>query len=196
MVRKEISTDGYELSPFHGLDHAFIFSSGYSSNFHIKPYAKRDLAMSKLMVTLITNFVKDGDPSTKNFEWPSYTNTTEHYASLDLPPRLIRGAVHFPASNFWNNEARMLAKYTLSDSPQSENEVISDLSAEERLQVNKLLELIKSLLQLSAYRRAWVALWLFVISVAILIWILVICFVFHKGRSPVSAPYNNLIINR
>lgn len=82
-----MSTDGYELSPFHGLDHAFIFSPGYSSNFHVKPYSKRDRAMSKLMVTLITNFVKNGDPSTENFEWPSYSNETEHYASLDLPPR-------------------------------------------------------------------------------------------------------------
>jgi hypothetical protein len=123
------------------------------------------------------------DPSTENFEWPSYSNDTEHYVSLDLPPRLIRGALHFPDSDFWNTEAILLAKYTLSDSPLHEREIVSDLSTEERL-------------QLSAYKRAWLVLWLFVIAVAIVIWVLIICFVFTKGKAPSSKPYSNLVINR
>jgi hypothetical protein len=48
--------------------------------------------------------------------------------------RLIRGAPRFPATNYWNKEAKMLAKYTLSDTPLTEEEV-SDLTVEERLQV-------------------------------------------------------------
>ncbi|KAI6210836.1 Hydrolase [Aphelenchoides besseyi] len=182
VIRKEISVEGYETSPFHGLDHAFIFSQGYSSNFHIRPYTKRDRALSKMLITMITNFAKKGDPSTENFEWPSYTNETEHYVSLDLPPRLIKGKLHFSSTNFWNHEAQMLAKYSLSESPLTEEEV-SELTAEERL-------------QLSAYKRGWTVLWLFVAATAILIWSLIICCVFHKSRSPTSKPYENIVLHR
>ncbi|KAI6182002.1 Hydrolase [Aphelenchoides fujianensis] len=182
IVRKESSTEGYETSPFHGLDHAYIFSQGYSSNFHVRPFTKRDRAMSKMLCTMVTNFAKTGDPSTDNFQWPSYTNDTEHYVSLDLPPRLIKGQLQFSATSFWNHEAEMLSQYTLADSPLSKEEV-SDLTAEERL-------------QLSAYRRAWTALWLFVIFVALFIWTFICCFVFQKGRSPTSKPFDNLVLNR
>ncbi|KAI6244222.1 Hydrolase [Aphelenchoides fujianensis] len=182
IVRKESSTEGYETSPFHGLDHAYIFSQGYSSNFHVRPFSKRDRAMSKMLCTMVTNFAKTGDPSTDNFQWPSYSNETEHYVSLDLPPRLIKGQLQFSATSFWNHEAEMLSQYTLADSPLSKEEV-SDLTAEERL-------------QLSAYRRAWTALWLFVIFVALFIWTFICCFVFQKGRSPTSKPFDNLVLNR
>ncbi|CAD5228856.1 unnamed protein product [Bursaphelenchus okinawaensis] len=182
VTKKDASTDGYELTAFHGLDHAFIFSNGYSSNFQIKPFTKQDRAMSKVLTTMIANFAKTGDPSIEVFEWPSYSNSSAHYVSIGLHPKLIKGQLHFPAPEFWNHEAAMLAKYTLSESPLSDEEV-SELTVEERKQLN-------------AYRRAWWGLWVFVIAVAVIIWVAIICFVVKKGKSPTSKPYDNIVVNR
>lgn len=49
---------------FHGLDHAYIFTKGYSSNFEVVPYTKKDEAFAKIFTNMWTNFVKNGDPST------------------------------------------------------------------------------------------------------------------------------------
>ncbi|KAF7639695.1 COesterase domain-containing protein [Meloidogyne graminicola] len=76
-----------KLEAFHGLDHSFIFTQGYSSNFHIEPFSRRDKTMSRLLTKMIANFVITGDPSTENFTWPSNTNESMHYVSLDLPPK-------------------------------------------------------------------------------------------------------------
>ena len=45
---------------FHGLDHGYIFTRGYSSNFNITPYTERDKKMADVMCILISNFVKTG----------------------------------------------------------------------------------------------------------------------------------------
>lgn len=60
VTKKDAASEGYEMSAFHGLDHAFVFSNGYSSNFHIKPFTKQDKAMSKILTTMLTNFAKTG----------------------------------------------------------------------------------------------------------------------------------------
>ncbi|VDM77918.1 unnamed protein product [Strongylus vulgaris] len=54
-----------KIEAFHGLDHAFIFSRGYSSNFEIRPFTKKDENMAKILTNMVTNFAKTGDPSTK-----------------------------------------------------------------------------------------------------------------------------------
>lgn len=138
--------------------------------------------MSRVLTRMIANFVSNGDPSTANFTWPAYTTEKAHYVSIDLPPRLLKGSVHFPAPSFWNEEVAMLAKYTVAEAKSSADQV-SELTAEERLQLN-------------AYKRAWLVLWLFIGCVVILVWVLVICFVVHKGRSPTSKPYDNIVVNR
>lgn len=51
---------GNKLGAFHGLDHAFIFSQGYSSNFYIEPFSKRDKSMSRMLTNMITNFAIKG----------------------------------------------------------------------------------------------------------------------------------------
>ncbi|EYC43362.1 hypothetical protein Y032_0496g2483 [Ancylostoma ceylanicum] len=51
-------------------------------------------------------------------------------------------------------------------------------------------------LQLSAYRRAWWALWLLVAMLAIVVWGIVIYAVVSKGTSPRNKPYDNIVITR
>uniref|UniRef100_A0A7E4V895 COesterase domain-containing protein n=1 Tax=Panagrellus redivivus TaxID=6233 RepID=A0A7E4V895_PANRE len=168
--------------PFHGLDHAFIFTEGYSSNFQIDPFTKRDKLMSKMLTKMIVNFAANGNPSLDHFKWEPFTNESSGYASLDLPPRFIRGDVHFPAPNFWNKEIEMLSRYV----PASEDtveQIETALSTEERIQLN-------------AYRRAWYALWILVISLGFLIWLALICVVFHRCERTMAKPYDNIVINR
>uniref|UniRef100_A0A1I7TJ83 G_PROTEIN_RECEP_F1_2 domain-containing protein n=1 Tax=Caenorhabditis tropicalis TaxID=1561998 RepID=A0A1I7TJ83_9PELO len=102
-----------EKAAFHGLDHAFIFSKGYSSNFEISPYTKREETMSKILCTMLTNFVKKGDPSTS---------------------RLLEGEIHFPDAQFWNTEAELITRYVSKD---SETDLDPDavLNNEERVQL-------------------------------------------------------------
>ena len=76
----------------------------------------------------------------------------------------------------------MLARYTVAET-KSNAEQASELTVEERLQLN-------------AYRRAWYVLWLFVGAAALLVWLLICCFVVQKGRSPTSKPYDNIVVNR
>lgn len=121
--RRDKTTHGFKLEAFHGLDHAFIFTQGYSSNFRIEPYSKRDQAMSRMLTRMIANFVTKGDPSTENFTWPAYGNGSAHYVSLNLPPRLIKGSVHFPAPSFWNEEVEMLSRYTYAENNRNDQVV-------------------------------------------------------------------------
>ncbi|NAW45091.1 carboxylesterase family protein, partial [Salmonella sp. gx-f4] len=78
-----------------------MFSKGYSSNFEISPYTKREETMSKILCTMLTNFVKNGDPSTTRlsikpkhdsnlhnlfrFSWPIFSGNSSQYVSLDVP---------------------------------------------------------------------------------------------------------------
>uniref|UniRef100_A0A914Y6W7 Carboxylesterase type B domain-containing protein n=1 Tax=Panagrolaimus superbus TaxID=310955 RepID=A0A914Y6W7_9BILA len=179
---KRIAQGNTRHGPFHGLDHAFIFTEGYSSNFKIEPFSKRDKLMSKMFTKMIINFAKKGNPSIEHFQWEVYTNSSAGYASLDLPPRMIAGALHFPAADFWNKEAEMLSRYTVVEHFDSE-ETLTELSAEERIQLN-------------AYRRAWYALWVLIIAIGILIWLCVICIVCQKGGRVIAKPYDNIVINR
>lgn len=47
------------LDAFHGLDHAYIFTEGYSSNNQIE-FTPEDYKLADQLTTLITNFVKHG----------------------------------------------------------------------------------------------------------------------------------------
>ncbi|KIH60158.1 hypothetical protein ANCDUO_09594 [Ancylostoma duodenale] len=149
------------MEAFHGLDHAFIFSRGYSSNFEIRPFTKRDENMAKILTNMVTNFAKTGDPSTK---------------------RVIQGELHWPNPKFWNVEAELISRHVAAEGdPAADPD--ADLSNEERV-------------QLSAYRRAWWALWLLVAMLAIVVWGIVIYAVASKGTSPRNKPYDNIVITR
>ncbi|VDK46246.1 unnamed protein product [Gongylonema pulchrum] len=61
VVRKELQIPREGRSrAFHGLDHAYIFTDGYSSNLQVEPFTKRDRHMAKMLAAMITNFVKNG----------------------------------------------------------------------------------------------------------------------------------------
>ncbi|VDO89698.1 unnamed protein product, partial [Heligmosomoides polygyrus] len=155
-----------KLEAFHGLDHAFIFSRGYSSNFEIRPFTNEDENMAKILTNMVTNFAKTGDPSTKRWIFQV----------------LMAGELHWPQPKFWNVEAEMISRHVAGDG-ETVADPDADLSNEERV-------------QLSAYRRAWWALWLLVAVLAIVIWGIVIYAVVSKGSSPRNKPYDNIVITR
>lgn len=95
---------------------------------------------------------------------------------------MIEGALHFPAADFWNKEAEMLARYTLVEHYDNE-ETVTELTAEERIQLN-------------AYRRAWYTLWILVVGIGILLWVCIICIACNKGGRVIAKPYDNIVINR
>ncbi|XGW15556.1 hypothetical protein V3C99_001206 [Haemonchus contortus] len=100
ITRKDQTLKDRKLEAFHGLDHAFIFSRGYSSNFEIRPFTKEDENMAKVLTNMITNFAKNGDPSTKRLIWPSFSgNKTTEHVSINLPPKIIQGELHWPHPN-------------------------------------------------------------------------------------------------
>uniref|UniRef100_A0A183CF31 COesterase domain-containing protein n=1 Tax=Globodera pallida TaxID=36090 RepID=A0A183CF31_GLOPA len=183
--RRDRKRKGHQLDAFHGLDHAFIFTEGYSSNFHLDPFTRRDKSMARLLTRMITNFVAAGDPSTRNFSWSASGNGTMRYASLNLPPKMVRGPVHFPTPMFWNAEVQMLSKYQLADASGRANEqAVNELTYEERV-------------QLRAYKRAWYALWAFVFAIAVLIWLIIVCAVCHWSRRHNGrSAYDNIVVNR
>ncbi|RCN43918.1 hypothetical protein ANCCAN_10119 [Ancylostoma caninum] len=181
-ISKRYITDR-KMEAFHGLDHAFIFSRGYSSNFEIRPFTKRDENMAKILTNMVTNFAKTGDPSTKRFSWPPFSgNKTIEHVSIDLPPKVIQGELHWPNPKFWNVEAELISRHVAADGDAGADPD-ADLSNEERV-------------QLSAYRRAWWALWLLVAMLAIVVWGIVIYAVVSKGTSPRNKPYDNIVITR
>ncbi|CCD74392.1 Carboxylesterase type B domain-containing protein [Caenorhabditis elegans] len=171
-----------EKAAFHGLDHAFIFSKGYSSNFEISPYTKREETMSKILCTMLTNFVKNGDPSTTRFSWPIFSGNSSQYVSLDVPLKLLEGEIHFPDAQFWNTEAELITRYVSKDS-ETDLDPDADLTNEERV-------------QLSAYRRSWYALWVLVIILSLLIWAFVGYCAYYKSKSPRNRPYDNILISK
>uniref|UniRef100_A0A0K0DD19 COesterase domain-containing protein n=1 Tax=Angiostrongylus cantonensis TaxID=6313 RepID=A0A0K0DD19_ANGCA len=181
ILRKDQPLKDRKLEAFHGLDHAFIFTRGYSSNFEIRPFTKEDENMAKILTNMVTNFAKNGDPSTKRFNWPPFSrNTTTEYVSINLPPKIIQGELHWPHPKFWNVEAELISRHV------SERDITdpdADLTNEERV-------------QLSAYRRAWWALWLLVAVLAIITWGIVIYAVISKGNKPSNKPYDNIVIAR
>ncbi|PAV78564.1 hypothetical protein WR25_09582 [Diploscapter pachys] len=177
-----LRTEKNSLEAFHGLDHAYIFTKGYSSNFEVAPYTNRDEAFAKIFTNMWTNFVKNGDPSTPRFKWPAYTTNSSQHVAINLPLKVIEGDIHWPDGSFWNVEAQMMSKFIPKDSG-TVVDPASELTNEERV-------------QLSAYRRAWWALWLLVAALAIIIWSIVIYLVFKKGTSPRAQPYDNILITR
>lgn len=183
IIRKDQTLKDRKLEAFHGLDHAFIFSRGYSSNFEIRPFTNEDENMAKILTNMVTNFAKTGDPSTKRFSWPPFSgNKSVEHISINLPPRVIQGELHWPQPKFWNVEAEMISRHVAGDG-ETVADPDADLSNEERV-------------QLSAYRRAWWALWLLVAVLAIVIWGIVIYAVVSKGSSPRNKPYDNIVITR
>ncbi|CAI5454495.1 unnamed protein product [Caenorhabditis angaria] len=165
---------------FHGLDHAFIFTKGYTSNFEIEPYSKKDERMSQLLCSMITNFVKTGDPSTQRFSWPAYTVNSTQHVSINIPPKLVDGDIHWPDANFWNVEAELISKYIAIDAETAVNPD-ADLTNEERV-------------QLSAYRRSWYALWVIVIVLSLILWSFVGYCTYHKSKSARNKPYDNILL--
>jgi len=47
------------IGAYHGLDHAYIFTRGYSSNNQID-FTPEDVKLSEHLTTLLTNFIKYG----------------------------------------------------------------------------------------------------------------------------------------
>ncbi|CAJ0576751.1 unnamed protein product, partial [Mesorhabditis spiculigera] len=176
--------DGGEkrLDAFHGLDHAYIFSRGYSSNFEIKPFTKKDETLSTMLTNMLTNFVKTGDPSTKRFAFPPFTNESSQYVSINVPPKIENGDLHWPSPKFWNVEAELISKYVPRDGD-TVADPDADLTNEERV-------------QLGAYRRAWWALWVLVIILAVVIWGIVAYCILRKQCSVRSKPYDNIVVPR
>lgn len=166
---------------FHGLDHAFIFSKGYSSNFQIQNYTKRDETLSKMLCTMITNFVKTGNPSTQRVNWPMYTVNDTRHVSINIPAKIVDSDLHWPDPQYWNQEALMISKYVAKDG-EVNVDPDADLTNEERV-------------QLSAYRRSWYALWVLVCILTTLIWATVAYFAFRKSKSTRSRPYDNILLS-
>uniref|UniRef100_A0AC35TNQ4 COesterase domain-containing protein n=1 Tax=Rhabditophanes sp. KR3021 TaxID=114890 RepID=A0AC35TNQ4_9BILA len=182
VIRKYKTNNSYPLEAYHGLDHAFIFSQGYSANFQIDPFSKKDKFMASHLTQMITNFVKTGNPSTERFKWNKYTPVSKQHASLKIPMKMMKGEIHWPSPSFWNNEAKLLSNYIVNV-PILTDDHSSALSNEERIQLN-------------AYRRAWLALWVLVIAIGALLWTWIVCLVIQKRRpSSSSRPYDNIIIN-
>ncbi|KAK6045130.1 hypothetical protein COOONC_17366 [Cooperia oncophora] len=139
--------------------------------------------MAKILTNMITNFAKTGDPSTKRFAWPMFGgNKSFEHVSINLPPKVIQGELHWPHPKFWNVEAELISRHATSEG-EVPVDPDADLTNEERV-------------QLSAYRRAWWALWLLVAVLAIVIWGIVIYVVVSKGSSPRNKPYDNIVITR
>ncbi|VDL70649.1 unnamed protein product [Nippostrongylus brasiliensis] len=184
ITRKDQTLQDRKLEAFHGLDHAFIFSKGYSSNFEIRPFTTDDENLAKILTNMITNFAKNGDPSTRRFTWPMFSgNKTVEHISINLPPKIIQGELHWPQPKFWNVEADLISRHIAAGDFDTSSDPDADLTNEERV-------------QLSAYRRAWWALWLLVAVLAIVIWGIVIYAVVSKGTSPRNKPYDNIVITR
>ncbi|KAK0404310.1 hypothetical protein QR680_017390 [Steinernema hermaphroditum] len=180
--RNEKSLPGHAMSAFHGLDHAFMFTKGYSSNFQIDPFSKRDKQMSRVLTNMLANFIIAGDPSTELHQWSAYTNDSQSYTSIDLPPKKLGGKLHWPAPDFWNVEVEMLSEYSLIEKSLLKDHSVS-LSSEDRIQLN-------------AYRRAWYALWLLVAIIGALVWITICYLVINKSQRFSTKPYDNIIVNR
>ena len=53
--------------PNLGLDHAFLFTQGYTSNFFLEKFTKRDKVFSRILTKMIANFVHHG--SILKFNW-------------------------------------------------------------------------------------------------------------------------------
>ncbi|KAF8386765.1 hypothetical protein PRIPAC_75907 [Pristionchus pacificus] len=181
IVRKDANFADHKLEAFHGLDHAYIFSQGYTSNFEIRPFTKRDDVMSKMLTNMWTNFVKTGDPSTARFKWPITTPEETQYVSIQLPPKVIQGDIHFPSPKFWNVEADLISRFVSKGTDRLTIDPASELTNEERV-------------ELSAYRRAWWALWVLVGVLAFLLWSFVIYIALKKSRAPRSKPYDNIVV--
>ncbi|CAI4233294.1 unnamed protein product [Auanema sp. JU1783] len=182
ILRKDMDFEDRKLEAFHGLDHAFIFSKGYSSNFEIRPYTKRDEAMSKILTNMLTNFVKTGNPSTTRFDWPAFTLNSSKHACINNPPKLMNGQIHWPNPKFWNIEAELISKYVPKDM-EAAVDPDAELSNEERV-------------QLSAYRRAWWALWILVVFLAIIIWGIIIYCIIKNGSTSSNNKYDNIVLTR
>ncbi|CAD6189269.1 unnamed protein product [Caenorhabditis auriculariae] len=167
--------------PFTGSIMHLFFSKGYSSNFEIKPFSKKDEMMAQVLTTMLTNFVKNGNPSTQRLVWPAYTQNDTAHVSINLPSSVVTGDLHWPDTQFWNTEAELISKYIAKD---VENAIDpdADLTNEERV-------------QLSAYRRSWYALWVLVIIISILLWSAVAYFAFRKSKNPRSKPYDNILLS-
>uniref|UniRef100_A0A915JX95 Carboxylesterase type B domain-containing protein n=1 Tax=Romanomermis culicivorax TaxID=13658 RepID=A0A915JX95_ROMCU len=164
---------------FHGLDHSYIFTKGYTSNFHFQ-YDKDDAKISSYWTKFITNFAKYGNPTPEpidNITWPSFTVENPTYLSFKLPLAIKREEFYWRNVSFWTDYVPQLIKKIASP----DNRTAAPLSDDERI-------------QLAAYKRAWWALWILVAAVAFVLWIIVICMVAQKCISAKSRPYKNIIV--
>ncbi|KAK6011417.1 hypothetical protein OSTOST_23494 [Ostertagia ostertagi] len=82
--------------------------------------------MAKILTNMITNFAKTGDPSTTRFKWPPFggNKSTEH-VSINLPPKIIQGELHWPHPKFWNVEAELISRHAARPSRSREAERVS-----------------------------------------------------------------------
>lgn len=165
---------------FHGVDHAYIFTEGYSSQMHFN-FTREDRKLSRFLCTVLTNFVKYGDPTpkpVKGITWPKYTPESPSHLKFGVPVEVAETDVKWEAANFWNDHVSFLSNYV---NLAQEDGSLKPLDDEERIQMN-------------AYRRAWYALWILVAAIGLLLWTIIICLVARKCINERSKPYNNIIV--
>ncbi|CDW54715.1 carboxylesterase family protein [Trichuris trichiura] len=165
---------------FHGLDHAFIFTEGYSSNIFFS-YNDADYKVSDAWCRFITNFAKTGNPTPQpvhGIVWPPMESHHNGYLTIDWPLRVTEsGARRWRHAEFWNNLIPTLVSVVRGP----------DESKYKTLNVDEQL-------QLAAFRRAWWALWVLVAGIAVFLWIVIVCLVTQKCLDFRSRHYKNIIV--
>jgi len=167
---------------FHGLDHAYIFTEGYTSNFQVS-YTDADFAMSDALTNLLTNFVKTGKPQLEEIqdgmEWPPYSTRAAKFLRINTPFSVSENFYH-PNVTFWGSLLPSLFDYVSMNS--SESSFCAPLSVEERQ-------------QLEAFRKAWWALWILVGTIAFVLWTVVVCILTKRWINAQNPrPYTNIVV--
>ncbi|VDP07195.1 unnamed protein product [Soboliphyme baturini] len=164
---------------YHGLDHAFIFTEGYSSNTYFT-YDQNDRQLADTWSTLIMNFVKYGDPTpttVMNVKWLPSDSARPCYLRISLPLQMMPQLYRWKKATFWNDFVPKLLQHSTLIVQRSRDELTED----ERL-------------QLAAFKRAWWALWVLVAGIAFLLWTIIICIIAQKCLDAHSKHYKNVIV--
>jgi hypothetical protein len=125
--------------------------------------------------------------------WPTYTPSQRYYIALRPTPEIISDTdFAWPAASFWNEHIAELARYANVEEIMEQKVCVKNISPtptntpshrHKYKQTNKLQSTTDEeytygdddRARLSAYYRAWIALWILVAVIAILLWLLVAC---------------------
>ncbi|KRX80648.1 Acetylcholinesterase [Trichinella nativa] len=164
---------------FHGLDHAFIFTEGYSSNIFF-PYGETERQISDALCQFLANFAKFGNPTVQPVHgifWPVVNEDHSNYMKFAWPLEMVENNARWSKASFWNDLMSEIATFAAENGMGRE----FPFTNEEQL-------------QLAAFRRAWWALWVLVAAIAFLLWIIIICLVTQKCLDVRSRHYKNIIV--